>query len=128
MRRGLLDDRVHRRLGRGEPEDGAVDLLDSHAVEPGEPRGVHGLGEDDRHVPQRALAQVRDRVDVDQPAGPDDPDAVGGVLHLVERVRGEEDGAAVGGGLAQERAHLGLEERVEPASSARRGRPAPAGA
>jgi hypothetical protein len=35
------------------------------------------------------------------------------VPHLVERVRGEEDGAAVGGGLAQQLAELGLQERVE---------------
>ena len=65
-------------------------------------------------MPQRALAQVLDGVDVHEPAGADDPDAVGGVLHLVERVRREEDGAPVGGGLAQELANLGLKERVEP--------------
>ena len=58
---------------------------------------------------------VSTRVDVDQPAGADDADAVGDVLHLVERVRREEDGAAVGGGLAQQRPELGLEQRVEPA-------------
>ncbi len=37
------------------------------------------------------------------------------MLHLVEGVGREEDGAAVGGGLAEQRAHLRLQERIEPA-------------
>ena len=65
-------------------------------------------------MPQGALAEVLDGVDVDETAAADDRHAVGGVLHLVERVRGEEDRAPVGRGLAQERAYLGLEKRVEP--------------
>jgi hypothetical protein len=66
-------------------------------------------------VAPRALAQRLDPVDVDQPSGADDSDAIGRVLHLVERVGREEDGATVGRSLAQERSHFRLQQRVEPA-------------
>ena len=37
-------------------------------------------------VAERSLAKRGDAVDVDQPTGADDSDAVGRMLHLVERV------------------------------------------
>ena len=78
-------------------------------------RRVDVAGKHDRDVTKGAFAQRLDPIDVDQTARPDDADAVGRVLDLVEGVGREEDGAAVGGGLAEQRAHLRLQERVEPA-------------
>ena len=74
---------------------------------------IDRLREGDRHVPERSFAQALDRVDVDQPSRADDPDAVGDVLHLVERVRRDEDRSPVGRRLAQERSNLRLEQWVE---------------
>ena len=66
-------------------------------------------------MPQRPLAQLGDAIDADQLSGADDPDAVGRMLHLVERVRGEEDRSALGRRLANESPKLLLKQRVEPA-------------
>ena len=49
--------------------------------------GVRPVDEDDRDVAERAVAQGRDGVHVEEPTVADDPYAVGRVLHLVERVR-----------------------------------------
>ena len=111
---GQLDDTVHRRLGCREPEDGAVDVLDADARQRRERLGIDRRREDDRHVAQGPLAQGGDRVDVDEPAAADDPDAIRGLLHLVEGVRGEEDGAAGRRGLPHEQSELVLQQGSSP--------------
>ncbi len=104
---------VDRGLGARQPHRRAVHSDDLHALNRRERCRIDDIGEDDRHVPERSLAEALDRVDVDQPTGTDDPHAVGDVLHLVERVRGDEDRSSVGRRLAEERPHLGLEQRIE---------------
>jgi transglutaminase-like putative cysteine protease len=66
-------------------------------------------------VPESALPQSLDGVDVGEAAPADDPDPVGDMLYLVQGVRRQEHGAALGGGLREQRAQLGLEQRVEAA-------------
>ena len=58
MRRGLLDDGVHCRLARGQLEDAPVGALHPHAVESREAACVYWLREENRHVPEGALAQL----------------------------------------------------------------------
>jgi len=114
MARGHLDYRVHRRLRRVQADVLRLGVVDPHAIECRERRRIDVLDEADRDVPQSPLPQRLDRVHVDQPARADDPDPIGDVLYLVERVRGEEHGAAVGGSLPRQPAELALVQRVEP--------------
>ena len=61
------------------------------------------------------LAQALDGVDVDQPAAADDRHPIRNVLHLVERVRRQEDRRARGDRFAQQGPELLLEDRIETA-------------
>ncbi len=83
MRRGLLDDGVHCRLARGQLEDAPVGALHPHAVESREAACVYWLREENRHVPEGALAQLLDGV-VGEAGVADDSDPVGEMLHLVQ--------------------------------------------
>ena len=62
----------------------------------------------------RASAQDVDRLDEHESSLAEQRDAVGDVLDLGKDVRGEQDGAAVGSGLVDERVEGALHQRVEP--------------
>ncbi len=66
-------------------------------------------------MPERPLAQLRDPIYADQLTGADDPDPVGRMLHLVERVEERKTVLPSAGGLAHESPKLLLQQRVEPA-------------
>ena len=85
-----LDDRVDRGLWRGQLNDPPFTRHQANTVDSGE--GIVGDRFTERHgdVAERSLAQALHGIDIDEPAGADDSDAVRDVLHLVERVRREE--------------------------------------
>src|SRR5512134_2381821 len=108
-----LHDRVHGGFRNRETYEWTVVCGDTHAVEGCERRHRRRFGEGDRHVTERPLAEALDRVDGDEPPGADDRHPVGDVLNLVQRMRGDEDRTSFCRSLAQQRAHLGLEQGVE---------------
>ena len=82
------------RLNVGEPEPG--EHLRRQV-------GLRGAHQDPRAA---AAAQLVQGSLVDQPAGPHDADVRADLLDLGEQVRGDEDGGAIGGNLADQPAHL----------------------
>ena len=74
-----------------------------------------GVGQLDGEAAPGLAEQLGDPLDRDQPAAADDPDPVADPLHLVELVRGEEDGAAAVAFLGDEGEELLLHQRVEAA-------------
>ena len=87
------------------------DLL--HAGDVGERGRRHGVAEAHGHVAVGPAAHLRDVLDGDQPALPDDADAVADALDLVEVVRGEEDRRAAVAVLGDDGEELLLHERVQ---------------
>ncbi len=92
-----------------------LSVLSIHAdtVQVGEHPGVYAISERERHRARRRAAKPFDGVGDDDAAIFDDGEPVDDALDLVEFVRRQEDGAAVGDSLAHDVREFVLEQRVQ---------------
>ncbi len=112
---GELDEAVGT-AGEVTVEDRSPNRYVMHARQCSERLRVERRPELDRDLTHRSGVERRDLFDRDEEPFANDRDVITEVLDLVQHVRRQEHGAALGGDLTDELLELVLDERVEPRS------------